>query len=529
MFLCLLPGEEGFRKRVAVKAVHPRHAKDSRFRELFIREARLAASLSHPNLIQVFDFGKEGDACFLVMEYVEGWDLGQVAAQARRFGLPIPPGIWWHWVEGMLSGLIYLHEKRILHRDVSPGNLLVGRTGAVKLSDFGVSRAAAIIDEAGDVLAGKAAYFSPERARREGATPASDLFAAAAVAAELLLGRRLFEGGDPADVLERIRSFDPDNLEFSGVAIETVRIVRKGLAPNPEDRFQDAGSFLAALAACGPERATSTQLAVFLESLFPGSEEEATAPALALERDTASSMSQALKRRYEFQKAMGKVSTAAAIAIAVWGIYLWIGRGEPDSPAVSPPVSSSASVVSTSVPTLQQLPTPPANPASEASANPAEKPVSLSISASVQPMKKYVWVKTDPEGADILFGNNELLDRTPARINLSEIRGKEIILSKDGYGRKRVSVSTLAKVDTFHAELEPTAGVVDAIQAIPWAQVYLGERFLGDTPLSNVRLPVGEHRLRFVNEPLGVDRVEKLLVRPGKNPKVIVQLMAENH
>jgi len=137
-------------------------------------------------------------------------------------------------------------------------------------------------------------------------------------------------------------------------------------------------------------------------------------------------------------------------------------------------------------------------------------------------------IETYPKDADILLGNGELLDRTPARIDLSETGGKGIVLSKEGYERKRVPASVLANADTFRVELEPMVGVVEVIQAIPWVQVYLGKRFLGDTPLSDVRLPVGEHRLRFVNEPLGVDKAEKLLVRPGRNPKVIVQMTGEN-
>jgi hypothetical protein len=141
--------------------------------------------------------------------------------------------------------------------------------------------------------------------------------------------------------------------------------------------------------------------------------------------------------------------------------------------------------------------------------------------------KKHVRIETDPEGAEILLGNGESIGRTPARIDLSETGGEGIILSKEGFERKRVPASALEKVETLRSELEPMAGTVEAIQAIPWAKVYVGKRFLGDTPLTDVRLPVGEHRLRFVNEPLGVDKAEKLSVRPGKNPKIIVQMTGE--
>jgi serine/threonine-protein kinase len=217
VYLCRLSGEQGFRKRVALKVVHPRHAADPRFRELFSREARLAASLSHPNLVQVFDFGREGDAHFLAMEYVEGWNLAQAAEQARQLRLPISPGIWRHWVDGIWSGLAYLHEKGVVHRDVSPGNILVARNGAVKITDFGISRVVGDGPENEGTRAGKSGYLAPERIRGEGATFSSDLFAAGVISVELLLGRRLFGGDGTEDDTERIRRFDARTLPLPGV------------------------------------------------------------------------------------------------------------------------------------------------------------------------------------------------------------------------------------------------------------------------------------------------------------------------
>ncbi|HEX9206224.1 MAG TPA: serine/threonine-protein kinase, partial [Candidatus Deferrimicrobiaceae bacterium] len=186
VFLCLLPGEEGFRKRVALKVVHPRLADNPRFRDLFAGEARLAAALSHPNLVQVFDFGREGASSYLAMEYVEGSNLAQAAARARALGVAVPPGVWRHWVEGIWSGLAYLHGKGIVHRDVSPGNVLLGRDGTVKVTDFGIAGTVDGKGEQGIDRGGKSGYFSPERARGEEATEASDLFAAGVISAELL-------------------------------------------------------------------------------------------------------------------------------------------------------------------------------------------------------------------------------------------------------------------------------------------------------------------------------------------------------
>jgi serine/threonine-protein kinase len=526
VYLCLLPGEEGFRKRVAVKAVHPRHAGDPRFRGLFIREARLSASLSHPNLIQVFDFGREGSAYFLAMEFVEGWSLAEAAAQARRLGLAVPPGIWRHWVEGILSGLMYLHGRGILHRDVSPGNVLLGRTGAVKLADFGVSRAAAMLDEAGDLLAGKAAYFSPERARGEAATPSSDLFAAATISAELLLGRRLFDGGATEEVLGRIRAFDADALPFPGTADGVASIVRKGLAADPARRFEGAGDFLEALAAHGPERGSPAEQAAFWHALFPEADEEATAPSIAAGTDPGPWMVKESPPRYGTGGRKLAAGAAALFALAAGGAYLWVEKNVPGPRASGPPATAAKAE-----PSPASLPSAAGRdvvlPPDAADASPAGGREVSPAAAPVPPMQRLVRIETDPAGADILLENGETVGRTPARIDLSSLGGRGIVLVREGFERKRVPSSALAKVDTLRTELDPVLGTVEAIQAIPWARVYVGSRFLGDTPLTDIRLPAGEHRLRFVNEPLGVDKSQVVAVRPGKNPKVIVRMTGD--
>ncbi len=530
VYLCLLPGEGGFRKRVALKIVHPRHAEDPRFRALFAAEARLAASLSHPNLIQVFDFGKEGNAYYLAMEYVEGWDLAQAAAQARQLRVPIPPGVWRHWVEGIWSGLLYLHEKGIVHRDVSPGNVLLDRMGAVKLADFGISRAAAESEEGEGALAGKAAYFSPERALGEAATPSSDLFAAAAISAELLIGRRLFDGGGTEELLGRVRRFDDGGLVFPAAAEGFAEAVRQGIAADPAKRYRGAGDFLSALAARGPLRATPTEIARYWDLLFPHADEEATAPPLAERDDPAPSMVKEPPPLYGMGGKTLKAGAAAALfAITAGGVLLWMERIVPGHPvprtAVSVPEApretgggrEAARQRAQAVPLRGSLVSPPRGFAANAS-GPADPAPMLT---------RLVRIETEPEGADILLENGETIGRTPARLELSLVGGRGIVLSREGFERKTIPAGALEKLDTFRTELDPILGTVEAIQAIPWARVYVGERILGDTPLIDVRLPAGEHRLRFVNEPLGVDKAQKVVVRPGKNPKIIVRMTGD--
>ena len=512
VYLCRLSGEEGFRKRVALKVVHPRHADDPRFRELFAREARLAASLSHPNLIQVFDFGREGDAHFLAMEYVEGWNLAQAAEQARQLHAPISPGVWRHWVDGIWSGLAYLHEKGVVHRDVSPANVLVARNGAVKITDFGISRAAGDgqVDEG--TRAGKSGYLAPERIRGEGATSSSDLFAAGVISVELLLGRRLFEGDGPEETLDRIRRFDARTLPLPGVSAELAGVLRKSVAALPADRYPGAAGFLVELARVGPPPASGPVMADFWDALFPVPREEETAPDPAAEPESRPAMVKEPEERYGGRGRTVQAGAAAVFAaVIVGGVLLWKEvRQRPTIDAAPVPAASVAPVVPVPPvapavpPAVPRNPDPPATPGKH--------------------VARLVRVETDPPGASVLLESGAFIGKTPLQMDVDSLAGRKVVLSKDGYERQSVPADALAAGPAFRVELLPLIGTVEAIQAIPWAKVYLGNRLLGETPLTAVRLPAGEQRLRFVNEPLGVDQVKTIVVRPGDNPKIIVPM-----
>ena len=528
VFLCRLSGEEGFRKRVALKVVHPRHADDPRFRELFAREARLAASLSHPNLVQVFDFGREGDAHFLAMEYVEGWNLAQAAEQARQLRVPISPGVWRHWVDGIWSGLAYLHEKGVVHRDVSPANVLVARNGAVKITDFGISRAAGDGQAEDGTRAGKSGYLAPERISGEGATSSSDLFAAGVISVELLLGRRLFEGDGPEETLDRIRRFDARTLPLPGVSPGLAGVLRKSVAALPADRYPRAAGFLVELARTGPPPASGPVMADFWDALFPAPREEETAPDPAAEQESRPAMVKEPEERYGGRGRSVQAGAAAVFAaVIVGGVLLWKEVRQrpaidaapasvaPRIPAV--PVPPVAPVLSPTVPAERKSPRPESPPpVPPRNTDPPATPG--------KPVARLVRIETDPPGASVLLESGASIGKTPLQMDVASLAGRKVVLSKDGYERQSVPADALAAGPAFRAELLPLIGTVEAIQAIPWAKVYLGNRLLGETPLTAVRLPAGEQRLRFVNEPLGVDQVKIIVVRPGDNPKIIVPM-----
>jgi serine/threonine protein kinase len=263
VYLCRLRGEEGFEKKVAVKVIPPRLTEIARFRDLFVREARIAASLSHQNLVQVFDFGRRGNSYFLAMEFVDGWNLAQAVAQLRVRSIPIPLPLWRYWMEGMLDGIAYLHSRNIVHRDISPSNFLLSRGGAVKITDFGIARGSRPGEARKEGWEGKFSYMSPEQARGEDGDDSSDLFSAGIIAAEFFLPGRLFDGEGKEEILSRLRDHDENNLPFGLFPSHISGILKKSLSKDRTDRYPDASSFARAIRTAVPETVSRTDHVAF--------------------------------------------------------------------------------------------------------------------------------------------------------------------------------------------------------------------------------------------------------------------------
>jgi serine/threonine protein kinase len=530
VYLCRLRREEGFEKKVAVKVIHPRLTEIARFREMFVREARIAASLSHQNLVQVFDFGKLGHSYYLVMEFVDGWNMAQAAAQMRLRSIPIPLPLWRYWVEGMLDGIGYLHSRRIIHRDVSPGNVLLSRGGAVKLADFGIARGRHAAGERPEGREGKISYMSPEQARGEETDASSDLFSAGVIAAEFFLPGRLFEGGGQDGILARLRDHDAERLPGDRFPPAVSGILRKSMSQAKEDRYPDAGSFANAIAAAIPETVSRTDLSAFWDLLFPGAEqkEEDTVAAGSLPREGDAGLVREKRATYKIMGRRGiRIGvTSALVAASVGGVMWWKGSG-PAERETSPVVAASPAGVSGPSPAAGQADaeappsvSPPVPPPSRSGPRPGD----VDQGSLLRGKRNPVWIETDPAGVLVGIDNGPSLGLTPLHLDTAPLAGKTVFFRKAGYVTSRVPADALGQLPRFRIALARLTGTLTVVQAVPWAKVYEGERYLGVTPISSLELPVGDHRLRFVNEPLGVDRVETVTVVPGANPKLIVPL-----
>ena len=243
---------QGLHKLVVVKKIHRAFSSSSHFARMFRSEAQIATWLNHPNVVQMFYYGKEGDDLYLVMEYVEGHDLMRLVKMAHQSGQRMPYGIAVYVIQELLKGLDYAHRKSspsgdaldIVHRDVSPQNVLISTDGAVKLVDFGIAKTRTQVEEEG-VVKGKYAYMSPEQAAGLTVDRRCDIFAAGIILYELLAGRTLFGGIKGDKALEAVRTADipPPTDVDKNVPAGLVPIVMRALEKQPDKRFATARDF----------------------------------------------------------------------------------------------------------------------------------------------------------------------------------------------------------------------------------------------------------------------------------------------
>ena len=244
----------GFSKKVAIKRILPGLVKEERFTRMFLDEARISLRLNHANVVSVFDLGESDNTYFIVMEFVDGTNLKTILETLAKRGQVVPVALTVWMLNEVLKGLQYAHDLRdeaghsmgIVHRDISPPNILISWTGEVKLTDFGLAKATTQLESTDPgVVKGKYSYLSPEAAHAQEVDGRSDIFAVGILAFEMLTGRRLFKGKNDfqtialvrAAEVPSIRSFNPE------VPAELEQILRKALAKDVNQRYQRADDF----------------------------------------------------------------------------------------------------------------------------------------------------------------------------------------------------------------------------------------------------------------------------------------------
>ncbi len=255
IYLARMSTDVGAARQCVIKQILPAYAERADFAEMLVREAKLAARLGHANVVQVFDLGREDETLYIAMEYVEGFDLAGLLRRCSKQKVKLPPELAFHVVSQALAGLDYAHRAKgddgaplgLVHRDVSPSNVLVSFDGEVKVCDFGIAHANDVAVDAGaepgEAIKGKAGYMSPEHARGEELDARADVFAAGIVLWEMLAGRKLYKA-DAGPLLEQARAAAVPDLPPRGLPDEERLhgIVKKALARDRADRHPSAAA-----------------------------------------------------------------------------------------------------------------------------------------------------------------------------------------------------------------------------------------------------------------------------------------------
>ncbi len=473
IFLARTVGVLGFDKLVVIKRILPHLASRNDFIEMFLDEARIATTLGHANIVQTHEVGVHGKSYFMAMEYLAGEDVRTIVRHVGRDGARMPIEHALSVAIGVAAGLHYAHEKRdrdkkpldIVHRDVTPQNVIVTYDGAVKLLDFGIAKASNRMNETrSGSFKGKVPYMSPEQCRGEPLDRRTDIFSLGILLYEMTLGRRLFAGDTDFQILKQIVEgpIRPPHEVDPSYDPRLSAIVMKTLAPDPKQRFQTARELQMALDELAHElrlRLSPIALADYMHRLFAekiGNWERAAADgdvakleahfATVLaerEADLAAEEAQPLvpvgsRPRSDVQMVeleflpdedlrpvshlgrwLGAAALVAAVVIGAWQLH---GRGGDNvahaatvaasAPASAPPMATSAPAAALAPPVQREIPAPPG------------------ASATVE-------VVTAPPGATLVLDGTTLTDQSPARLTVTP--GIAHTLSVHTTGRPGVS------------------------------------------------------------------------------------------
>ncbi len=476
-------GVEGFEKIVAIKKILPEIAEDNEFINMFIDEAKIAVQLSHPNIVQILELGKIDDSYFIAMENVFGKDLKTIRKRMKQLDILMSPEQSAYIVSQVCEGLDYAHHKtdekmnplNIIHRDISPQNIMISFEGNVKLIDFGIAKARdkSTKTQAG-LLKGKFSYMSPEQVGGKEIDGRSDIFSLGIVLYEMLTGKRLFLGKSDVETLEKIRKADvpPPSVFNNQVTPELDQIVLKALAKAREDRFQTASEFSDALKTCLAnmgKRFSRNEMMNFMARFFANELEEEKAKmdsyrdmAIPSELTNTGFTTTGVKNpsadiEIDISKGSGKnillillgIFLVAATAVVV---YFFIPKEEEKGILiVDSTVSSSfvnideGSMNHTTCTTPCKMDLLPGEHIMKLSSKGyLEKEEKISVQPGITlrkfiklirigELKTTVTVKSEPEGASIFINEADMEETTPAVLSLPVGSEITIRLEKEGY------------------------------------------------------------------------------------------------
>jgi serine/threonine protein kinase len=509
-------GIEGFERVLAIKRILPHLSSDEEFINMFIAEAKLVARLSHKNIAQVYDFGKIGQNYFIAMEYIRGKDLRGILKRCNEKNIKLPVALTVFIAKEVSSALSYAHRQKdsmgrnlnIIHRDVSPQNILISYEGEVKVVDFGIAKAGTHSKTITGVLKGKLSYMSPEQAWGKPIDHRSDIFSLGIVLYEMLTGERLFKGSTEINTLEKVREAKveifPSSINANLPPELDVKVL-KALAKEVTNRYQDASAMEADLGdtlfkLSSPDPAPL--LKQFMHDLFQAdietehkSEMQEETMSIQFARkakaeEMKSRKAETIKRTPGLQSPSQKkrkvfpyvISVSLVVSIIVAALMFWINRSENTLfPVPVPPV---VNTVETKKPEMQIN-------------KQTDKQQSEVRKTDIEEGRGGVTINAFP-WADVYL-NGKAYGTTPQTVRDLKAGTYKVRLQNPDFPvweiRVRVSERKIARVSH---EFEAFGKVI--INATPWADVYLDGTLKGQTPLTINKVAAGKHQIRVSRE-----------------------------
>jgi serine/threonine protein kinase len=500
-------GVDGFEKTVVIKKILPHWASDPDFIRMLHDEAKLSVLLNHPNIVEVFDLGSVDKENYIAMAYVEGLDLRTLMNAVQAKGMKIPPDVASFIAMQTAAGLDYAHKKtgadgaplHIIHRDVSPHNILLSHHGEVKITDFGIAKAASKKSfTATGTLKGKFNYMSPEQVRSEPLTPQGDIFSLGLVLYEMLTGKKCFEADTEVGVIEKVKNAKINLDEIEAVSPDLKPVLAKALAPSPSDRYASAEQMqmdLAQVLAKLHPGFLPKDLALFIKDYKPEIPADAvprteSAPGLApVSQSAATSISyipgfqvppSAAKKGRSIWVWMIPLLLLFFGSLAGAAYFAWTRVIQPrlaskmsvppPSPtlptAVTPaPPPPPPSVTATTTPPPAPVPveTQPSPSLQAAATQPASQPASQPSES--RPMAGSLDLKSNPPGAAIFLDNQDTGLKTPATVPQIPLSVEHTVtLKSEGFKdwEKKILLTNTAPLN-----LEGN------LEKVMWGQAYL--------------------------------------------------------
>jgi serine/threonine-protein kinase len=557
IFLARQMSSSGSQRNVVIKRILPHVAEEDLFVQMFLDEARLAIQLSHPNICHIYEFGRQDNSYFMAMEWVNGVPLGKLISRTRQAG-GIPIAITVKIISHIAEALHYAHRARdergrplgIVHRDVSPANIMVSYEAGVKLLDFGVAKAASQgTKTVAGTVKGKFAYMSPQHCMGQEIDARADIFSLGVCLYEALTGKKLYHRPNEYETMQAIVDGPVPSARDARPDLPDVldTIVKKALAKKPEDRYQSAGEMQSALEHYlqdsrevvgasrvqeyldelyhteirrGPQvdASISTGLSRVrvrpLEGADGGQAGAATNKDFEVTLDVPGASSQPPpKKTLPIAAIAGAVAVLALVGGGAWAFGV-TGRSpaQPAAPRTHAP----------------EVPTRPIVEARNAADTPPPPVVPVAAATGA------LAVQSVPSGGQVEVDGVAVPGTTPIALPAVAAGAHAVRVTRAGFdpwtGEVVIAAGAVATLDAAlvarrRAPTAPPATL--SINTRPWSKVYVGSTLIGTTPIGRATIPSGTIRLRIVDRD-GVTHMHPLDVAPGGSAHVSLDFTGSN-